>query len=301
MRIIDCLQNFLGSHTLVGKAFMIVSIIFSISFLMGSQNTTVPKVAIQDSEVLKLLEQYEKHITKEGFDNPHKQHLLLRIERDEKKQFVYLGCTSLISFFVDDVPNSYAEYNGRMVYIYSGEGSHNRGKFREFYDQFEKALGNDITRDIQQNPYFQYGFIHHPETWRAEFLAKRLKRIKQIPQFPSYKFYEDYRYNDDGQVIYKDGIYHESSIDPHQWEPDNFDLRVYILQNTSIPEHLLRNEMVNAVLVIDEKGKVTEANIEGLTDEKMIDEVQQALRKMPAWHPGKIEGKPVKVRLRQRL
>ena len=281
---------------------MTATIFILMAFMFGDQGDAVAKIIINDSEVLKLIDRYDQYIKQEGFDNPRKQHLLLRVEKNGSKQLIYIGSTNLISTFFDDIPNCYAEQAGRIVFIYSDRDSNGgKEKFNQFYNQFETTLGNDITKDIKQNPNFQYGFIHHPEIWRVELSSKRLKAIKQVPQFPSYIFYKDYRYNNDGQMVYRDGFYHNSTIDPHQWEPDNFDLRVYILQNTSVPEYTLKEGIVNAILVIDERGKVIESIIEGLNNETMEEEVKAALEKMPAWFPGKINGTPVKVRLRQRL
>lgn len=266
----------------------------------GGRNAAIPKVMINDPSVLRVIDLYDREIKKEKWDESGTQQLILRVVEEDRK-VIYIACTNLISTFNHNVPDSYANFNNRTVFIYTSNDVSGDEDFRTFYDQFEHLLGKDITRELTQSPDFDYGMIHHVETWRVELAGNSFKTKKVIPMFPDKTFYKEFLYNDDGQMVYKDGIYHVNAIDPHQWEPDNFDLRVYILQNTSVPEYKLGEEMVVAILVIDEKGKVTEAVIEGLNDEALEEEVIEALTRMPAWHPGRIDGRPVKVRFRQRL
>ncbi|MCZ8215730.1 MAG: hypothetical protein O9262_05785, partial [Cyclobacteriaceae bacterium] len=230
------------------------------------------------------------------------QQLVLRMDYDGKK-IVYIECTNLISTFDHNVPDAYAEFKDRIIFIYSSKkvSVDEKLNFQRFYNQFKNSLGNDITVELTHNPSFSYGMIHHIETWRVELDGKPDKSKKIIPRFPNKTFYEDFLYNDEGFLVYKDGVYTETAVDPHQWEPDNFDLRDYILQKTSVPEYTLQDEMIVAIIVIDEKGRVIESVIEGLNSVTLEEEVKEALTRMRAWNPGKIDGKPVKVRLRQRL
>lgn len=267
------------------------------------QEPILSKVTIQDKCVISIIHKYDSLIKVRGWDEPYKQSLLIRIERDKKNQIIYLDCTNRVSTFENDVPDSYAEVGDRIVFIYKRKSVDvdDSKRFLSFYNQFGNIFALDITATGEYNDISALSQLIHTEKWRALYYRERLQKIKQIHQFPSHSFYNDYRYNKDGYIVYKDGVFASTEITPHQLEPSDFNLRKYILEKTSLTLEILRENEVTAIMVINEDGKISEVVIEGLINEQFITEIKQALFKMPAWQPSMIDNKRVKVRIRQGL
>lgn len=267
------------------------------------QEPTLSKVSIDNENVLNIISKYDSLIKVEGWDSSNNQALMIRIEKNDQDLIIYLDCTSQISMFENDVPDSYAEIEDRIIFIYDRQkvDEFESKRFQSFYNQFGNILIQDITPDGKYKDLAATQKVIHNKKWRAVYTQGKLEEVKLIYRFPSKKFFNNYQYNKEGYIIYKDGIFANTEVTPHQWEPNNFSLRKYILQNTSVPEYTLREGMVSAVLVIDENGKVIEAFIEGLDSKELVEEVKEALFNMPKWNPGEINGKLVKVRFKQRL
>jgi protein TonB len=106
--------------------------------------------------------------------------------------------------------------------------------------------------------------------------------------------------NTDKMVMDKDGVYNWAEAAPEFPGGQNA-LDNYVSNNIDYPEKAIDDNTTGTVrvsFVVDEHGKVTRAHIIGNKLGNGLDE--QALKvvsNMPAWKPGKVNGKNVKTRL----
>ena len=76
------------------------------------------------------------------------------------------------------------------------------------------------------------------------------------------------------------------------------DVNTYLASNIKYPEKARKeNVQGRAVIkfVVDEQGKVQNAMVEKATNPVLDAEALRVVRSMPAWRPGALKGKPVKV------
>ena len=98
-----------------------------------------------------------------------------------------------------------------------------------------------------------------------------------------------------------DGIYSRADVMPMY--PGGEDaLQKFVEDNIEYPEQAIENGAegdVRVVFTVDEKGRVT--NIKATGDNNveygMKEEAVAVMNKMPAWTPGKVNGKSVKTRM----
>jgi len=266
----------------------------------GVCQNSIPTKNLSD-EVLSVLTRYERDLIKENSDDTLNRNYLLRIEtKTTDEVIVYVGSVDMVGEFEQGIPNAFARVNNRIAFIFEldSQVQSNKQDFGTFYDQFSSVLNRDVTREGKFNESFHYEYLYHRPLWRAILHNGRIKRIDLIPLFPWDKVLQKYYYDSNGSLRFLDGPYYEGSVTPHRWYADDFDLRNYVLENTSIPSGLLDSGQVIATMVIDESGRVTEVTIDGLDDPKLIAELELALKKMPPWQPGRIQKKAVKVRIR---
>jgi len=106
--------------------------------------------------------------------------------------------------------------------------------------------------------------------------------------------------NTDKMIKDRDGVYNRAEAAPEFPGGQNA-LDNYVNNNIDYPEKAIDDNTAGTVrvsFVVDEQGKVTRAHIIGNKLGNGLDE--QALKvvsNMPAWKPGKINGKNVKTRL----
>jgi len=282
----------------VGNMMKSIVNIFICLFLLlnKNKNQEIPKIEIFDHDVLSVIDLYDKKNLSQIKKNSGKNHLIVRVEQNSPR-LVYIQSVSLISIFYENVPDAYSEYKGRKVFVYYSKIISEESEFKNFYNQFESDFDLDVTKEANQNSDFHYENQIFCEIWRVELENTELKDIKIIPKFPNKTFYEDYKYRSDGVLVFKDGIFPEESIDSHQFLPDNFNLRAYIIANTSVSEELLSGNNIIATLVIDENGKVLNVELKGIEDNTINEDIKLAFSKMRKWRPGKFLGNPVKVRI----
>jgi len=106
--------------------------------------------------------------------------------------------------------------------------------------------------------------------------------------------------NTDKMVRDKEGIYNWAEAAP-QFPGGQNALDNYVNNNIEYPEKAIDNNTAGVVrvsFVVDEQGKVTRARIVGDKLGNGLDEqALKAVSNMPAWKPGKVNGKNVKTRL----
>lgn len=130
-----------------------------------------------------------------------------------------------------------------------------------------------------------------PVTASKGFVAKR--KGKMTIKMPAGR-------NTDKMVKDKDGVYNWAEAAPEFPGGQNA-LDNYVNNNIDYPEKAMDDNTAGTVrvsFVVDEHGKVTRAHIIGNKLGSGLDE--QALKvvsNMPAWKPGKVNGKNVKTRL----
>ena len=77
-----------------------------------------------------------------------------------------------------------------------------------------------------------------------------------------------------------------------------FDIQSYLRENLNYPADAKRNNVQGRVIVkfiINEDGKVSNATIVRGIGGECDEEAKRVVMHMPAWKPGKQDGKPVKV------
>lgn len=77
-------------------------------------------------------------------------------------------------------------------------------------------------------------------------------------------------------------------------------LNQYFINNISYPEELIKNDIAGKVyvgFVINKDGSISDVHIKRGDQEQFNKEAIRVISKMPAWNPGKKDGKPVKTQL----
>lgn len=268
-------------------------ILFCISGIYpASNNHQLEQIEIDDAIVLEVLKQFtEKH---DFFNDPqNKLFLLLRFEANNSNKVIYVSSGQLISYFESNIPDAFAIVESRLVFIYNDQDSlENQISFEEFYNQFSFSIRNNVLPNGELNPNEDIVSFLNPECWRVILKKNKILDIKKVYSFPSKSFCKDYKYDENGHVIYHDGIYAASQIPPEP--PYGFSFVNYLESNTSL---IINDNLdITLVFVIDENGKATDVQIEGLDDQILEKQIIAALKNMPRWTPGKIDGKSVNVR-----
>lgn len=77
-------------------------------------------------------------------------------------------------------------------------------------------------------------------------------------------------------------------------------LMQFVMEKIVYPEKAKKEGIQGKVFVsfiVDEKGEVAQANIERSANSDLDNEALRVINLMPAWNPGKLNGKAVKVKL----
>jgi len=86
---------------------------------------------------------------------------------------------------------------------------------------------------------------------------------------------------------------------PDKMPSPAFDLSRFLGENIVYPEHARRkNKQGRAILkfVVNEDGSITDVQIvKSAGNDELDEEAMRVIGKMPKWHPGMLDGKPVKV------
>lgn len=258
----------------------------------SSENNKIEQIELKDPVVVELIDKYVN--SHEFFHDPEiNPVLLLKCERKGDDRIVYIGSSFLMGAFKGNVPSKFFKVGEGIGFLYEQNNIDTLGCFASFYEGFKDYLHRDVLPNGKINPDYVPAYFVDPEVWRVVIRNNRIFKIQNVSKFPSKSFSQQFTYDDDdGRLIYLDGIYADADIPPEP--PIQFSLANYLKHFTSLKiEH---NLDVTLTFVIDEKGKAVDVKVEGVDDEEIKGEIIEAIKRMPRWTPGKINEKPVKVR-----
>jgi len=259
---------------------------------MEFENSKLKETPITNHVILELVKDY---INEFEFFNASqiKPSILLKLEHSKDRQIVFLGATFLISYFESNLPNSYAKVGDIVIFIYNDSiKSNNFYSFEEFHKDFNNVLHEDITSKKQLNLDYIPQYFIDPEYWKVTIKDDFIEKKQKVVKFPAKNFSDEFSFDNQGYIIYNDGIYAIAEIPPEP--PVGFSLSDYLEKNTSL--NLSEYIEITIKFTIDEKGKATDVEIEGIRNSFLKNELIKAIREMPKWSPGKIGNKVVKVR-----
>jgi protein TonB len=72
----------------------------------------------------------------------------------------------------------------------------------------------------------------------------------------------------------------------------------YIVHNFSVPNYIEEQLSIKVYFIVDEEGKIGSVSTSDSHDPSIISEAERVVKNMPAWKPGKVNGRPVKVQYR---
>jgi hypothetical protein len=260
----------------------------------------VQQIKIDDKNILALIDRYESYIksTTVADETEDRYAILLRIDKER----LYLSFSYLMSDFINNIPDKFFEYHNRNVFVYDGSVARNNStNFNNFYNEFRQFLGNDVNADESYNVDYHAYISANVEQWLILDYHLKKRKVLEIPIFPRVNFFDEFLYDDEGYLKYKDGYYHSNAVNEIPRMPENFVLRQYVLENTDVSVQDLKKANVVAIISIDEYGAVQKVEIEGMEDKTLIEQLTSVLLKMPKWQAGKVGNKTVKVRLRQKI
>lgn len=254
--------------------------------------STLKALQLKDSAVVRVLNEYvdQNEFFKRSDVNAF---LLLKVEDNKAERLIYVGANTLVSYFKSNVPDCYAFLNERLVFIYDSRASSGSMiTFENFYKEFSNSIRKDVSIDGQILRDFKPSYLISPSTWRVKLSDEKSPKIQQVFFFPSRPFSLEYTYDEDGHLMYNDGIYASGETPPVP--PVGFSLATY-LKNTAFINQTL-NMGTTITFVIDEDGKALDVKVEGITDEALSERIVRAIMSMPRWSPGKVDGTIVKMR-----
>jgi TonB family protein len=109
--------------------------------------------------------------------------------------------------------------------------------------------------------------------------------------------------NKEKMMMDKEGVYNNAEVMP-EFPGGQDALANYVNNHIEYPQQAIDRNTTGTVkvsFVVDEKGKVTKAQLMNANGEKvgngLDEEALRVVNTMPAWKPGKVKGKTVKTRL----
>lgn len=91
----------------------------------------------------------------------------------------------------------------------------------------------------------------------------------------------------------------EEELDPPSFPGGNEGLKKFLSREVKYPVLAKKNGIQGRVIVsfvVDVDGEISDINIERSVDPSLDREAARVVKSMPKWIPGKVDGKPVKVR-----
>lgn len=285
-------------------------LIFVVGLLPSDSLSQVREVRISTVLAKSVIDPYWASIVKKGFHKHRKYHLAISLNRNKSPSVAFATAVANMSFFLEGIPKGYAVHDNKLIFIFDlkSQPRFDSVAFKGFYEQFRDSLFLDVTPNGKQNNSFN-GWIDEVECWRIQIENDTVTR-NSTSTFPTASITRSYKYDEDGNLIYKDGIPDYTGWPQYGPSWNGVVPREFVLSTTNVPEDSLhtiltsvggRVKNVGATLVVNEKGRIIEAKVVGIVHEPTRRTVEEALLQIRGWSPARKKGKPIKVRVRVSL
>lgn len=227
---------------------------------------------------------------------------LIRIEEIAGERRIYISAGLFSSTFLAGIPDSASNVLGKQIFWYTTKRKpDSKAAARPFFKKFGYLFVNDLKNDYtdrhdyvpEYSSYYEFVSVPFLYVFRENLLVLN----RRICRFPSSRFYDEgLTFDNQGNLMYEDGVYHTCNLDPGSPLVD-YEFGEYF-QDQGVMG-LRSEDRLTAELTIDEMGNIKRASVKPvsrLLSAKVLKDVERALLTLPPWRPATVSGRRVKYR-----
>jgi len=217
--------------------------------------------------------------------------IVIRFEGEMKDGKLFLTSSDRLSNILSEgAPESYFMLNNQLIFQYSRSSNRYEDSRRKeaFISEFKRYF--DFEDTLGLSAFEESSYLY----WISKGRIARSRTLCGFP-FPSY-YDMGKTFDSEGNLIYLDGIYHTCNV--RMDEPKLERSPMELVRKAT--DDSLSHKSLGAELVIDERGVVVSAKIDGKDHESISEKTEKELAKLLLGmrrSRGFIDKKPVKYRV----